>query len=246
MSNISTHLIHEPANNPDSIKKTGALLGILIAFIPLLILGSIGEWLGDGMAPGAIFINIGYALGIAVATVILKQRGSGWRKIGLARPASWPKTMLLAVGTVLIYVVVANILVPALLQLLPLPAIAPADKSGFDALYNNFPLLLLYLAAAWTIIPFGEEMLFRAFLMDSLALFFQNSKAQWVLALIGSSVLFGLAHFSWGLAGVLETTILGFVLGSIFLRTGRNLWVTVITHGILNSIVFVLIYSGVI
>ncbi|MCP5095281.1 MAG: CPBP family intramembrane metalloprotease [Chloroflexi bacterium] len=246
MSNINTHLIHEPVINPDRVKKTSALLGILIVSTPLLILGTFGEWLGDGMAPGAIVLNIGYALSMAVATIVLKQRGSGWRKIGLARPASWPKTMLLAVGTVVIYIVVANILIPAFLQLLPLPTIAPADKSGYDPLYNNFPLLLLYVAAAWTVIPFGEEMLFRAFLMDSLALFFKNSKARWALTVIGSSVLFGLAHFSWGLAGVIETTIMGFVLGSIFLGTKRNLWVTIIAHGILNTIVFVLIYSGVI
>ena len=245
MSNINAHLIHEPANSPSSAKKPGALLGVLIAFIPLLILGNIGEWLGDGKVPGAVLLNIAYVLSIAVATVILKQRGSGWRNIGLARPASWPKTMLLAVGTVLIYIVVANILIPAFLQLLPLPAIPPADKSAYDPLYNNFPLLLLYVAAAWTVIPFGEEMFFRAFLMDSLALFFQNSKAPWALAVIGSSVIFGLAHYSWGVAGVLETTSVGFVLGSIFLATKRNLWVTMIAHGMLNTIAFILIYSGV-
>ena len=246
MSNLNTHLVHEPVSKPDSVEKSSLLLGTLLAFIPLLIFGSIGEWLGDGMATGVIFIYIGYALSIAIATVILKQRGSGWRKIGLARPANWPKTMLQVVGTILIYLVVANIIIPWLLQLLPLPTIAPADKSNFDALYNNFPLLLVYLTAAWTVIPFGEEMFFRAFLVDSLALLAQSSKVQWGLTVIGSSVLFGLAHFSWGLAGIIETTVLGLVLSTIFLGTGRNLWVTIITHGILNSILFVLIYSGVI
>lgn len=246
MTNINTHLIHEPADSRFSNRKAGALLGILLAFLPLSIMGSIGEWLGDGKVPGAVMLNIGYALSIAAATVILRQRGSGWRKIGLARPSSWRKTALLGVGTVILYIVVGNIAIPALLQLLPLPAAAPADKSGYDVLYGNLPLLLLYVAAAWTVIPFGEEMLFRAFLMDSLASFFQKSRTQWALALIGSSVIFGLAHFSWGVAGVIETTIVGFVLGSVFLRTGRNLWVTVIAHGILNTIVFVLIYSGAI
>jgi membrane protease YdiL (CAAX protease family) len=246
MNNINIIQPHNAANRSESIPKYGALLGLLIAFTPLLIIGLIGEWLGDGTAPGAILINIGYAFSVLTATVVLKQRDSGWRKIGLGRPASWLKAMLLAIGTVVIYIIVANILLPVLLQLLPLPAFAQADQSNFASLYNNLPMLLGYVAAAWTIIPFGEEMLFRAFVIDSLALFFQNSKAQWALALIGSSILFGLAHFSWGLPGVIQTTVMGLVLGAIFLKTGRNLWVTIIAHGILNTMVFTLIYSGVI
>jgi len=246
MNNINKIQPHNAVNRLESVPRYGALLGLLIAFIPLLIIGTIGEWLGDGTAPGAILINIGYAFSVLIATVVLKQRGSGWRKIGLGQPASWPKTLLLAIGTVVIYIIVANILLPVFLQLLPLPAFEPADQSNFASLYNNFPMLLLYVAAAWTIIPFGEEMIFRAFLMDSLALVFQNSKAQWALTLIGSAILFGLAHFSWGLPGVIQTTVMGLVLGTIFLKTGRNLWVTIIAHGILNTMVFTLIYSGVI
>ena len=245
MNDINTVQPHNRVSQSGNTPKTAVLLGLLIAFIPLLIIGAIGEWLGDSTASGAIFINVGYAFSLIVATIVLQRRSSGWREIGLARPASWLKTMLLAVGTVIIYIIVVNLALPALLQLLPLPTIAPPDQSGFDVLRDNFPLLLLYLAAAWTIIPFGEEMLFRAFLMDGLALFFQNNRAQWTLALIGSSILFGLAHFSWGLAGVIETTVMGLVLGSIFLRTGRNLWVTIIAHGILNTTAFILIYSGV-
>ena len=246
MNNIHKIQSHNVANRSESAPKYGALLGLLIAFTPLLIIGVVGEWLGDGTAPGAILINIGYAVSILIATVVLKQRDSGWRKIGLGRPPSWLKTMLLAIGTAVIYIVVANIVLPVFLQLLPLPAFEQADQSNYASLYHNFRLLLLYVAAAWTIIPFGEEMLFRAFLMDSLSLFFQDSKARWALTLIGSAILFGLAHFSWGLPGVIQTTVLGLVLGSIFLKTGRNLWVTVIAHGILNTLVFILIYSGVI
>lgn len=245
MNNINKIQPHNTANRSENTPKYGALLGLLIAFTPLLIIGTIGEWLGDGTAPGVVLINIGYAFSVLTATVVLKQRDSGWRKIGLGRPVSWLKTVLLAIGTVVIYIIVADILLPMFLQFLPLPALELADQSNVASLYNNFPMLLLYVAAAWTLIPFGEEMMFRAFLMDSLALFFQDRKARWALTLIGSSIFFGLAHFSWGLPGVIQTTVLGLVLGAIFLKTGRNLWVTIIAHGILNTVVFTLIYSGV-
>ena len=246
MNNVNKIQPHNTANRSESVPKYCSLLGLLLAFTPLLTIGAIGEWLGDGTVPGAILIYIGYAFSVLIATVVLKQRDSGWGKIGLGRPASWLKTILLGLGTVVIYIVFANILLPVLMQLLPLPTFNPGEQSNVDSLYNNFSMLLLYLTAAWTVIPFGEEMLFRAFVMDSLALCFQNRKAQWALALIGSSILFGLAHFSWGVTGVVQTTVMGLVLGAIFLKTGRNLWVTIIAHGIMNTIAFILIYSGVI
>ena len=43
---------------------------------------------------------------------------------------------------------------------------------------------------------------------------------------------------------MLETTVIGFVLGSAYLLSGRNLWVTIIAHGLANTLAFVLIFSG--
>ena len=98
---------------------------------------------------------------------------------------------------------------------------------------------------SWSTIAFGEEMLFRAFLIDCLAMLFRHAKARWALALIGSSLAFGLIHYDWGLAGMVETTLMGFLLGFVYLRVGRNLWVTIIAHGLLNTLKFILVFGGV-
>jgi membrane protease YdiL (CAAX protease family) len=87
-------------------------------------------------------------------------------------------------------------------------------------------------------------MLFRAFLIDRLADLFRHVKAKWALAVIGSSAAFGLIHYDWGLAGIVETTLMGLFIGFAFLRTGRNLWVTIIAHGLLNTLKFILVFSG--
>jgi membrane protease YdiL (CAAX protease family) len=100
------------------------------------------------------------------------------------------------------------------------------------------------LVLSWTTIAFGEEMLFRAFLIDRLAGLFQPTKARWALALTGSSLAFGLIHFDWGSVGVFETTIMGLIFGFAYLRTGRNLWVTIMAHGLLNTLKFILVFSG--
>jgi len=236
--------IYEHTGDQQNMNRAGILRDILLVLTPWLILGGIGEWLGDETTLGAVFIMLGYVLGVVLATIVLKRRGSGWREIGLARPDSWRKTILLGLGAFVV-TTLAYVAIQMIVQNLPGLEIAPADKSSHNPIYANLPLLIIYLVAAWTTIGFGEEMLFRGFLLNSLAGFFQHAKAKWALALIGSSLIFGLAHLSWGIAGIIETTIMGLVLGFIYLRTGHNLWVTIIAHGLMNTLAFVLVYSGV-
>jgi membrane protease YdiL (CAAX protease family) len=236
--------IYEHADDQHKMNRAGILRDILVVLTPWAILGGIGERLGDDTTLGGVMITLAYVLSVVLATIVLKRRGSGWREIGLARPDSWRKTILLGLGAFVV-TTLAYIAIQVIVQNLPGLEIAPADKSNHNPIYGNLPLLIIYLVAAWTTIGFGEEMLFRGFLMNSLAGFFQHSKARWALALIGSSLIFGLAHLSWGIAGIVETTIMGLVLGFIYLRTGHNLWVTIIAHGLMNTIGFVLVYSGV-
>jgi membrane protease YdiL (CAAX protease family) len=236
--------IYEHADDQHKMNRAGILRDILVVLTPWAILGVIGERLGDDTSLGGVMITLAYVLSVVLATVVLKRRGSGWREIGLARPDSWRKTILLGLGAFVV-TALAYVAIQVIMQNLPGLEIAPADKSSYNPIYGNLPRLIFYLIAAWTTIVFGEEMLFRGFLMNSLAGFFQHAKAKWALALIGSSLIFGLAHFSWGIAGIIETTIMGLVLGFIYLRTGRNMWVTIIVHGLMNTISFILVYSGV-
>jgi membrane protease YdiL (CAAX protease family) len=229
------------------LNRAGTLLSILAVFAPLIIVGGIGEWLGDNTALGSVLITVSYGLSLVIATVVLKSQGTSWREIGLARPGSWPKTILLGIGTLVAYLVVSvafQAILQVVMQLLPGLEIAASDRSGFDPLYDNLPLLLLYLVAAWTTIAFGEELLFRAFLTNGLAGLFPGARARWAFALIGSSVIFGLAHLSWGFAGVIETTIMGLFLGFVYLRSGRNLWITIIAHSLANTLGFILVFAG--
>ena len=226
-------------------KRSALLLGTLATFAPLLVIGIIGERLGDDTVLGAVALNIAYVMSVLVATAVLKWFGVGWRDIGMARPSSWLKTTLLGVGALVVFIIAGNV-IGAAIQYLVAPDLAAADKSNYNPLVGNLPLLIIMVSAAWTTVAFGEEMLFRGFLTNMLAEVFPHSKARWAFALVGSSLVFGLAHFSWGLAGIIETIIFGFIMGFVYLRSGRNLWVTIIAHGIANTVSFILIYSGVI
>jgi membrane protease YdiL (CAAX protease family) len=58
-------------------------------------------------------------------------------------------------------------------------------------------------------------------------------------------VPFGLVHFTWGIGGILVTTVMGSVMGLLYLATGRNLWPLVAGHATLDALLMTQAYLGV-
>lgn len=225
------------------LKKQGRLRSLPAAFVPLIALGLIGGKLGADTVPGVVLINLGYVLAVAVAWMVLRRQGVTWRAIGLARPSSLVRTVLLGAGALIAAFIAIN-LVQTVAVSLP-GEIAEPDISRFNVLEGNLPLLLILIVAAWTTIAFGEELMFRAFLITGLAEIFRGTKAPWALAAVGSSVVFGLAHYGEGPLGLATNGAFGLVLASAYLMSGRNLWVTIIAHGLANTLRFVVVFYEV-
>ena len=224
------------------MKKLKVLLGMLVAFLPILVLGTIGTVLDGGTLLGGMLINLGYVLSILITGIMLKRQGSSWRDIGLVRPKSWLRTIVLVIGTVIALTAI-SLAILNIAQLIP--GAAGINVSRYNPLQGNLPLLLLYILLAWTTITFGEEMMYRAFLITQLGEIFQGAKLRWVLALIFSSVIFGLIHFYQGPLGIVNTFIVGILFGAVYLRSERNLWITIIAHGLFNTLSFVLMFYGI-
>jgi membrane protease YdiL (CAAX protease family) len=226
-------------------KRLAPLLDILLPFIPLGVLGIAGTTLGTGTTVGGALVNAGYILTILVAWGLLKLRGSGWQEIGMARPKSLLRTVLIGVaamvGAILISVAFQTVAVN-----LPGQDIAPIDQSRFNPLMGNPTRLIVMLVLAWTTIAFGEEMFFRAYLIDRFSALFGNLKHVTALAVAASAALFGLVHIGdQGWLGAVSTAAIGLWWGWIFIRTRRNLWVTIVAHGLVNSMSFLLLFAGV-
>jgi membrane protease YdiL (CAAX protease family) len=94
----------------------------------------------------------------------------------------------------------------------------------------------------WTIVAFGEEMVFRGYLMNRIADLVGRSRTGWASALIGSSLIFGLAHGYQGLAGIISTAEVGLLLGILYLISKRNLWINIVCHGAFDSISLIAMY----
>jgi len=224
------------------------VLDILTVLIPLAVIAFAGVILGGSASGGAslfgsLTINLAYLVAIVIGGWVLRRRGSGWTKIGLGRPDSWGKTILMALGTMAAGAVVV-LGVQFIALNLPGAEVAPVDLTRFNPLAGNVPMLLYGVFAAWTTIAFGEEMFYRAFLITKLQEVFASSKFATALAVAGSTVLFGAAHFAEGPLGFFVNGSFGLVQALVYLRTGKNLWVTVIAHALLNTLRFILIFYG--
>lgn len=176
-----------------------------------------------------------------MAWISLRWRGLGWRDVGLARPASWRRTVTIGVvcgvGMELLELFFTQPLLVKLTGKMP-------DFSDFDSIRGNWKLLLLFLALTWTLAAFGEEMVYRGYLMNRVAGLFRSPKVAWAVSLILVNIVFGLGHIDQGITGQVENMINGLLLGTIFLATGCNLWAAVIAHGVTDTVDFLLLFLG--
>jgi membrane protease YdiL (CAAX protease family) len=71
-----------------------------------------------------------------------------------------------------------------------------------------------------------------------------NTPRTWLGALAATSILFGVGHGYQGVSGMISAGLGGFVFGLLYLVTGRNLWVSVIAHGTMDTVGFLLLFLG--
>lgn len=225
-------------NSSSSKAVTSGL--IAVAFVPFLALGAAGNAAGIDSVPGLVAVIIGPVLSVAVAWRILRWQGTGWMEVGLAAPKSRRRTAMYAlgafVGALFVIVLVQNIAAGL--------GAEPVDETRFDSLEGSVPFLIVSLLGAWTTISFGEEMLFRAFFISRVTELIASPRFGATFAVIAGGVVFGVTHFLEGPVGIVSNGAFGLLFGAIYVRTGRNLWVTIIAHGLLNTLRFLLVFAG--
>ena len=176
---------------------------------------------------------------LALGWVSLRLRGIPWRELGLTYYVSLPRTLGLGfAGGIL----VAGFQLLVVQSFVAWVSGAQPDLSDFQELKGNLVLLLLLVTLSWLVAAFGEEMVYRGYLMNRAAEWGGNGRRAWWLSAFLVSVLFGVAHASQGPSGMVVEGVAGFWLALAYLGTGRNLLVPIIIHGVQNTVDFGLIY----
>lgn len=187
-------------------------------------------------------------LTLALLTIYLRARGSGWPTMGLVPLAGWKAKLRILPQAGLTLVAFAVVVA---LTTIAGPAIGlefltdvPAEVEGrWGDVAGNLPHYLLWLGIVWTAAAFGEEMFFRGYLITRLQTVFSRGRLGSVLAVAVSAMIFGYGHFYYqGWRGAVVTCGIGLAFGAMFLLFKRNLWPLILLHGVIDTLTFTAIF----
>lgn len=193
---------------------------------------------GAGFASGALATVVA----VAIATVFLHRRDTGWRELGCRRPQSMRIAAIWTLGLFLADMLLIQALVFVLANALHLPA---QRLEAFDRLRGNLALYLeLLVPITWGTAAFGEELIFRGFMMRRLTDALGSTRRAELGAVVGQATLFGFAHAYLGPRGMLKAGVLGLFGGLCYRWNGRNLWPLFIAHGLVDSVGLTVLFLG--
>jgi len=169
-------------------------------------------------------------------------RGSQWKAVGLKRPGSWLKTVLLAVAAAAVLQLGSEFVIePLASRFWHTPE---SVSSVLNIPVHDWRVGLRSLLIVWIFAGFGEEIGYRGYLLTRAADVGNRSKSAYVVAMLYVAALFGFGHFYKGPAGVMDSTYSGLVLGGVYLLSGRNLWAPILAHGMSDTFAVVAIFMG--
>lgn len=167
-------------------------------------------------------------------------RKEGWQSIGFTKPKSWSKTILIGLVVGLGLQLLSFVTEPIIANLTG----SPADLSQFNEITGNPTLFLIYFGLIWTLAAFGEEIAYRGFFVTRLSQLFGSTQTSLIIAVIFSSIVFGIGHYYKGPAGMIDSGISGLTFGFLYILSGRNLWLSIFAHGFTDTFGLLYFYFG--
>ncbi len=218
---------------------------LILVFLPAMLVILFAEsWVGDNLLARQAVIWVAYVVMLSIVYAALRMQGTNWFHLGVSFTfAGWRRVGVTLGQAAIVFVCAAIAFVIGAVVMANIVGIPEgADFQSYEYLQGNPGMLLLTLAGVYIVSSFGEEVLFRGYLMTRCAEFFGNSKLGWRIAIAVSTLVFALIHYDWGISGVVQTGCMGFVLAYAYVRVNRNLWVNIIAHGIMDTILIMQLY----
>ncbi len=176
---------------------------------------------------------------VYILTISLRKTGTTWGSLGLKKHSA--KNHLLN----FVVLFIGFNLLGFIGQYISQQVGTPPDISKFDGLRGNLPVLFAAIGSVIVTSGFGEEMIYRGFILERLTNMFSSFKNPAIIALFTQAFIFGIIHSYQGLSGMIGTTLAGLLFGAVYLKMGRNLTMLIFFHGFVNTLNFTAIYFGV-
>jgi len=182
----------------------------------------------------AVFSAVIYVLSLVIVIGIpwwVKKYRTTRQEIGLHTSMTWTDILLTPLAFVA-YILLSYVLT-SIASNFPFYDIEQVQNTGFTQLTQGYEFLLAFLTLV-VIAPIAEEILFRGYLLGKL----RKHVPVW-LAILVTSLLFGLVHFAWNVG--VDVFALSIVLCLLRISTGR-LWPAMLLHMAKNGLAFYLLF----
>lgn len=221
------------------------LVGSTLPVLPAIVRAALA---GGGSAPEltsatvAATAMLGMALALSICWLWLRREGRVREAFVLTPPTDWRGTLAwaaLATGGTMAIFTGGGALVQALGMEQPDPSFVLDLVTESPAMF-----VLWVVGVAWLAAGFGEELLYRGFLMDRLERLGGLRGRVWLVLLV-QALLFGLPHAYQGWGGVIVTGAVGLLLGWVRIVQRGNLWAVILAHAAVDTISMSLAYAGI-
>lgn len=226
----------------NKLVKIGEILILFIfayAFIRLLI-----PLVGDSPILKQSVLWIANILMLVYVWIGLKLRGENWKDFGLTfKSISLRSAIHILLLSLLVFVLaVAGFILGSIIMANITGIPEGSNMSSYDYLKDNIGMLLITLAGVYIVSSFGEEVIYRGFLINRISQIGTDSKKATIIAVILSSIIFGLIHYEWGPMGMVQTGFMGLALGICYIKLKRRLLILILAHAYMDTILMVQLY----
>ena len=118
------------------------------------------------------------------------------------------------------------------------------DLSYLGAIEGNLDVVLQLMPLIWLSAAVCEEIVYRGFLQQRLERLLGHTALGNAAAIVLTSAVFAANHAVQGTSGMIQTFIVSCVLGAIFIRSGHNLLLMILIHGIWDTFSVTVMYFG--
>lgn len=159
-------------------------------------------------------------------------RDGKWSSIGFKPPSSWRRILLIALAAAGARIILGQFVIEPITGFFWRPPSAPELANEIT---GNAQTALLALLLVWTFAAFGEEIVYRGYLLTRAADIGKRSTVAYWVGIVIVSILFGYGHYYKGPSGIIDSGIAGLILGIAYMIAGRNLWACILAHGFIDT-----------
>jgi len=186
--------------------------------------------------------NFGYSIPVLLFVwLVLKNNGEKFSDIGFRVSSFTVRAALIgSIAAVAILSIMQLLVFPVLEQFVEFES---TDVGLYDFIKASKAQFLIIVVMGWLVGGLYESIVFHGFVFTRLEKMIPGKYAT-ASGFVVSCILFGAYHLQLGSAGAFNALVVGVVYQGLFLYFKRNLWATIICHGVYNTMVITLIYLG--